>query len=319
MIHAARLPDTIQKFSFREYNQKLKTGRRSESGILAMTYYSAILHLGLRSNAFAPNVILIDEAGQIPFSYSGTAGLFGAGSHILFGDDAQLPPIFDSRLKDHPLSLSLFQQVRRAHPAEIRTLDETFRLNDEICQYISERYYRNSDTDEPFLYSSAEAAGRRLTLNFPTDTPNWIQELLSPSPSIVFCGNRFSEPSQNQLNPQEAQIVAELVSWSFKLGLKKEQIAVISPFRRQALQIRSILLNEGGLSANELPIIDTVERVQGASVDLTIISLSATDPAFIAMVYSFLYSPNRLNVALSRAKRKVIVLGNLHESSALVL
>lgn len=57
----------------------------------------------------------------------------------------------------------------------------------------------------------------------------------------------------------------------------------------------------------ELPIVDTVERVQGLTVELVAVSLCASDRDYVRSLASFLLSPNRLNVAISRARTKVVL------------
>jgi superfamily I DNA and/or RNA helicase len=89
-------------------------------------------------------------------------------------------------------------------------------------------------------------------------------------------------------------------------GKTARDIAVVTPFRRQAALIRRTLQGLVAADAN-LPIIDTVERVQGLTVDLIAISMAASEPEFVASVAGFLLSPNRLNVAISRARMKVVI------------
>jgi len=59
-----------------------------------------------------------------------------------------------------------------------------------------------------------------------------------------------------------------------------------------------------------LPIIDTVERVQGLTVDLVIVSMCVSDVSYANSIAPFLLSPNRLNVALSRARTKAILVAS---------
>jgi len=59
---------------------------------------------------------------------------------------------------------------------------------------------------------------------------------------------------------------------------------------------------------NTQPIIDTVERLQGQDVDVIILSFSISDDAYYATQRSFLLNPNRLNVMISRAKQKVVII-----------
>jgi superfamily I DNA and/or RNA helicase len=60
-------------------------------------------------------------------------------------------------------------------------------------------------------------------------------------------------------------------------------------------------------SGVDLPIVDTVERVQGLTVELVAISMCTTDPEYASETASFIFSPNRLNVAVSRARTKVVI------------
>ena len=59
---------------------------------------------------------------------------------------------------------------------------------------------------------------------------------------------------------------------------------------------------------DERPLVDTVERLQGQDVRLIILSLAVTDPEYYKQVKAFLLNPNRLNVMISRAKEKVVIL-----------
>ncbi|KQH82293.1 hypothetical protein AMR53_06735 [Thermococcus thioreducens] len=78
------------------------------------------------------------------------------------------------------------------------------------------------------------------------------------------------------------------------------------PFKAQRAQIKS-LLRELGLEHVQ---VDTVERFQGGEKDIIIISLTASDPSYISAVLEFLFNPNRLNVAMSRMKEKLILIGS---------
>jgi len=83
----------------------------------------------------------------------------------------------------------------------------------------------------------------------------------------------------------------------------------VTPFRRQAALIRN--RRQAQLPAGaRLPIIDTVERVQGLTVELVVVSLCASEPNYVASVLPFLCSPNRLNVAISRARTKVVLVAS---------
>lgn len=112
-----------------------------------------------------------------------------------------------------------------------------------------------------------------------------------------------------QLNMAEARLVSELLAAAIAGGLGADQVAAVTPFRRKAMLIRNCLQARLG-SSRPLPIVDTVERVQGMTVDLVAISACASDPDYIAHLAGFLLSPNRLNVAASRARVKVVLVAS---------
>jgi DNA replication ATP-dependent helicase Dna2 len=109
-----------------------------------------------------------------------------------------------------------------------------------------------------------------------------------------------------QANEWEAGAIAQVVAGCLRHGKTFRDVAVVTPFRKQAAMIRQQIQRLLPPDA-DLPIVDTVERVQGLTVDLVAISLAASDPEFVSGVAGFLFSPNRLNVAISRARTKVLV------------
>ncbi len=77
---------------------------------------------------------------------------------------------------------------------------------------------------------------------------------------------------------------------------------------RERRYVRRLLQIPLGDALEAVPAVDTVERVQGLTVDLVIFSLCTTDIEYASKVVAFLFSPNRLNVAVSRARTQVIVI-----------
>ena len=106
-------------------------------------------------------------------------------------------------------------------------------------------------------------------------------------------------------------MIREIVTESKKL-LKdnwNKRIAVITPYRRQVRLIRSLLL-AADIPPKEMPLVDTVERLQGQQVDMIILSFCSSDQSYINDVAGFLFDINRTNVMISRAKTKVVILAS---------
>src|SRR5690606_10156126 len=111
---------------------------------------------------------------------------------------------------------------------------------------------------------------------------------------------------------EEADLVHQLVCELFSQGFDLRQLAVITPFRRQGRIIRRRLLQSKILKNDAIGgmVIDTVERMQGQERQLIIISTAASDVGFLTAIREFIYLPQRLNVAVSRAQSKCIILGS---------
>jgi len=112
----------------------------------------------------------------------------------------------------------------------------------------------------------------------------------------------------------EARVVAEIVlDRLVRQRGDPRDIAVVSPFRAQLRLIRTLVkrgLSAAGLTL-PLPVIDTVERIQGQERDLVVVSLAASDPDHLAGdAAAFFYSANRLNVTLTRARTKLIIVAS---------
>ena len=111
------------------------------------------------------------------------------------------------------------------------------------------------------------------------------------------------ERSSRQANTLEAALVADLVRACLELGLDgRDGIGVVVPHRAQKAALRAQLPELASADS-----IDTVERFQGGERDVIIVACTASDPDYVSAEAEFLLDPQRLNVALSRARKKLIV------------
>jgi DNA replication ATP-dependent helicase Dna2 len=92
---------------------------------------------------------------------------------------------------------------------------------------------------------------------------------------------------------------------------------VVAPYRAQGRLIRNLLRKYVPETAVRRRIVtDTVERMQGQERDLIILSLTTSNPGFAAAIADFFFQPERLNVAVTRPRRKLIIVGSRHVLNA---
>lgn len=267
--------------------------------VVGMTLQGAIINLGLLHTSFRPDVILVDEASQLTLAESSVIGVFGACSVVFFGDDKQTPPIFHEKQQHNSLSVSIFSHLISLYPAFKGRLCVTYRMNEEITRLISQYFY------EPYgerIIASDFSKDRKLILkgNHPDVR---INEILASEKSVIAI-DVSNKNIWEDYNPEEADFIASFIEHLLHLGMHVKDIAVVTPYRRQVLSIRMALRERLGVN---IPQIDTVERLQGQNVDIVIISFSVTSEKFYRNNEDFLLNRNRLNVMISRAKKKVLL------------
>ena len=287
----------IRSDTYKHYTAEravLKKKADGKADIVGMTLQAAVINLGIMNKGFQPRVVIVDEAGQIPLTEASILGASGAGTIVFIGDDKQMPPIYHEAQAKHELSESIFKHLCSLYPDYETSLQETFRMNSEITSLVSRNFY------EPYgehIFASDFSKDRILEL----DSTN---KVLSSEDSIII-ENVSKENVWEESNPEEAEYVAGVIKDAINAGMKPDEVAVITPFRRQVRLIRETVKKEIDC---ELPLIDTVERLQGQDVDMIILSFATTSPMYYSKVKNFLLNRNRLNVMISRAKKKVLIL-----------
>ena len=289
LLKAEELDDTVIKFStFKEYYEfSYKNRKKKRSGhIIGLTIWGALTYLGLRHHAhFRPYHALIDEASLMPLSLATILGKT-APSVCLFGDSRQMQPIFRSELEQNIMSKSILDYcAENIEGVTVDVLHTTYRMNNEITECVSKAFY------EPYgirLVSSEISSENRLEYHGNSESLQWI--------------NIETECEYLEENREEAECVSNIVKELLSIGLNHNDIAVVTPFRKQVSLIRSMTRNI--VAEDDMPLIDTVERLQGQDVDCVIISFVKT----LASNVDFIFNPNRLNVMISRAKRKVFII-----------
>lgn len=272
--------------------------RMAPADVVGMTLYAAIIHLGLRNSGFKPKIVLVDEAGQMPLAYASLIGAFGCGSIIFIGDDKQMPPIFHPQLAENSLSVSIFEYLCDRYPALRHPLNITYRMNEEITTFVSKNFYE-SDEAGIKLVSADSAKDRRLNVEGISQESIQTIEVLPQESDLM--------EMECDVSVAEAEQAVELARKALQGGLCLKDIAIVTPYRRQAKCIRSLWKTKYPDEA--MPLINTVECLQGQDVEMIIISFVLNAKyGNMDIQLPFVLEKHRLNVMISRAKSKVILL-----------
>jgi len=244
------------------------------------------------------DVVIFDEASQVTLTLA-LMGMLAGNKYIFVGDDKQLPPVtVFAQSKDEVSSIFSLLSGR----AQETILDITYRLNDVLTEWPSKTFYGGK------LKSSESSRKRRLHL---IGEPSRWDIIFDPEAPAVFVDLDHKNATTRSM--LEAEIVADLVVSLILRGIPPKEIGVVTPFRAQSRLIRTMLwrMIDDEEIRREI-IVDTVERMQGQEREVVLVSLATSSPSFAAQIADFLFSPQRLNVAITRPRTKLILLGSKH-------
>ena len=225
---------------------------------------------------------------------------------ILAGDHCQLPPTVKSiaALKGG-LGKTLMERIVENKPETVTLLKMQYRMNEEIMRFSSDWFYGNQVESAPEVkYRSI------LDLDIPMswiDTSSWNES------SILF-KEQFVGESFGRINKAEAELTLLVLEKYFrKIGKERIlderlDVGIISPYRAQVQYLRRQLKKKEFFKPyRSLISVNTVDGFQGQERDIILISLvRANDEGQIG----FLRDLRRMNVAITRARMKLIILGD---------
>ncbi len=227
------------------------------------------------------DLVIVDEASQITIPLLLLAMSRGR-RYAVLGDHRQLPPVLRSVRNSTKYSAFVF--LKRRYPRRVRWLKVHYRSNPQIVNLMKIFY------EEPIIPSSKDV---KLEIE-PVKPP-----LISPEPAVVFvdvCGVE-GRKGRSKVNLAEVKVCKAVVTDFLDAGISPEDVAVITPYRAQSEELKAALSTHGVE-------VGTVDAFQGREKDLVVFSITATRGV------GFAADPNRLNVAISRAKKKLVIVGN---------
>ena len=234
------------------------------------------------------DVAVIDEASQATIP-SVLIPIAKAHRFILAGDHKQLPPTIISD-RAGALSKTLFEELIRIYPFKSQLLDIQYRMNSLLMKFPNEEFYDNGLKSD----SSVDDIKIRDILDSHQDE----EALLFIDTSYIADNReRHLKDSKSIVNEIEAEIAIRIADDYLSDGVNESDIGIISPY---ADQVKIIQEN------TEIEV-KTVDGFQGREKEIIIIStVRSNDNGNIG----FLSDLRRLNVAITRAKRKLIIIGN---------
>ncbi|MDR2203523.1 MAG: AAA family ATPase [Nitrososphaerota archaeon] len=261
------------------------------------------------------DLLVVDEASMMRLPELILSGSFLTKNSqiIIAGDHRQLPPIvshnwekedrrtleetasflsamdFLRLLRNEDLGL---ERIKCNNPVNIPTerLRESHRCHSIVAEFLKEWVYEkdkidfHSDQEETLPYTEPKTDGLNVALD----------------PENVFVLIIHDEAESFQSNTTEALIVNEIVR-----SVPAETVGVITPHNAQKGLLKNLLAD--GYSETR---VDTVERYQGGEADFIIISSTVSDPDYIRGESDFLLNLNRINVAISRMKKKIVIIAS---------
>ncbi len=235
----------------------------------------------------ALDVLFVDEAGQQSLANT-VAAATAARAIVLLGDPNQLPQVSQGTHPDGAGASALEHVLggdRTLPPDRGLFLPVTYRMHPRVNAYVSELFYeRRLETDPSTANQAIDGAGT---------------------------GIRYvpvSHPGDGSRSTAEAEVVAELVTglvgraWTDRFGTVREldlaDILVVAPYNAHVAEVHAAIERRLGRGAR----VGTVDKFQGQEAPVAIFTTATSSADELPRDMEFLYSGNRLNVAISRAR-----------------
>jgi superfamily I DNA and/or RNA helicase len=244
------------------------------------------------------NTVVIDEAGQA-LEPACWIPILKAKKVILAGDHCQLSPTIKSNeAAKNGLSETLLEKCIKLHPEAVTLLEEQYRMNENIMGYSSSVFYENK-------LKAHESVAKSLL--FDNDFPLLFIDTAG-------CGFEEKLEGTSSTNPDEAAFVFKHIKLFINELSKKDtldnfpSIAVISPYKQQINLLKTQFEHSPDLQKYKENIsVNTIDSFQGQERDIVYINLTrSNDKGEIG----FLSDIRRMNVAMTRARKKLVVIGD---------
>ncbi len=271
---------------------------------------------------------IVDEASQITLPIC-LGPIRMARTFVLVGDHNQLPPLVQNEeARAGGLDVSLFKLLSDTHPSSVVHLEHQYRMCEDIMTLSNTLIYdgrlkcgtealRLRSLHVPDMarlhqhHHNADSVARLAPASFCAmgGSRCWLRDLLRPETRVAFVntdaidGSREEAKGNRTVNPCEARLVAQLVEALLTVGVPAVDIGVMTHYRSQLSQLKHQLR---GIGTNiEM---HTADRFQGRDKEVVVLSLVRSNEA--CSIGDLLKDWRRINVAFTRAKTKLLVVGS---------
>ncbi len=247
------------------------------------------------AHRFGENIFdlaVVDEATQASIPDT-LIPLVPAKRAVFAGDHRQLPPYHSSEHHDdEEMAISLFEHLLERYGEDIvTTLRTQYRMNEAIAAFPDEAFY-----DGALLHG--------------TENRRWTVGSLPPLAARHVEGAERQTPSGSYFNEREAAVVADEVETLLEAGVIPADVGVITPYSGQVGKVRAALAGLDGLGPDDVEVA-TVDAFQGSEREAIVVSFVRSNPQGHSGFLTFPHEgPRRLNVAMTRARKRCVLVGN---------
>jgi len=251
------------------------------------------------------DLVCIDEATQAT-EPSCIIPIIKGKKIVMAGDHKQLPPTVVSE-KAKALEFTLFERFLKLYGEEIKALLKLqYRMHEKIMGF-SNKYFYNKALISHHSVAHHTIADLNLKLNRLSQMEPQFREICKPENVCVFIDTRGKYPEKRKKdstswqNPGEAKFIKEILNALVQIGVKTKDIGIITPYDDQCDILKRYLKRFKDLE------IKTVDGFQGREKEIIIVSFVRSNKKG---EIGFLEDLRRLNVCLTRARKKLIIVGD---------
>ncbi|MBD1394828.1 AAA domain-containing protein [Mucilaginibacter glaciei] len=250
-------------------------------------------HYTIRDVKF--DTVVIDEAGQA-LEPACWIPILKAQKLIMAGDHLQLAPTIKSnKAAQKGLATTLLEKCATQHPQAVTLLEEQYRMNEAIMGFSSREFYGNR-------LKANEGVAQRLL--FEKDLPMTFVDTAG-------CGFDEKLEGTSSTNPEEAVFLFkhlyQLAEQIAARGLEFPSIAIISPYKGQIRILKELFEASELIKYKDKISVNTIDSFQGQERDVVYISMTRSNAEG---EIGFLADTRRMNVAMTRARKKLVIIGD---------